>query len=230
MKRPFILSCIFCLVAGLLVGGVLPMPWDSDGPPAVNTMLRAPSSTSSDPNGLAGLSPEPLDSKDNFQLLNSACYVLQALKNSDYATVASMVHPEKGVTFTPYSTVDFTTDLTLTSNQVKDLEQDSSLYTWGRADGRGSPIQLTISQYFAQYVFNADYTQSSQIGVDQVMISGNALENVAEAYPDCRFVDFSIPGQSASSQGMDWSSLKLVFAPGETCWYLVGIVHGQWTI
>ena len=58
------------------------------------------------------------------------------------------------------------------------------------------------------------------------MLSGNALENLTEAYPGCRCVDFSIPG----TDGLDWSSLKLVFQAGDTSWYLIGMVHGQWTI
>ena len=32
------------------------------------------------------------------------------------------------------------------------------------------------------------------------------------------------------TDGLDWSSLKLVFQAGDTSWYLIGMVHGQWTI
>lgn len=170
------------------------------------------------------------DAADNGPLLEAGNAVLKALKTGDIAALAGLTDPELGVTFTPYSTVDPNSDLTLTQQQLKAPDQDGSVYTWGLTDGRGSPIKLTITDYFAQYVFDADYTQASQIGVDQIMLSGNALENVAEAYPGCRFVDFSIPGQAVSSEGLDWSSLKLVFAPGDSCWYLVGVIHGEWTI
>lgn len=227
MKRPLMLSCVFCLLAGLLVGGILPMPWDEDdaAPAVANTILQAPASSSS-----AGTAPAPLNSNDNFQLLNTACYVIQALKEADYAAVASVVHPEKGVTLTPYSTVDFDSDRTMTRAELKSLPEDDTVYTWGVTDGRGSPINMTGDQYFDTYVFDTDYTQAVQIGVDRIMISGNALENLTEAYPGCRFVDFSIPEQDPAMQGMDWSSLKLVFEPGDVSWYLVGIVHGQWTV
>ena len=43
-------------------------------------------------------------------------------------------------------------------------------------------------------------------------------------------VDFSFPSADPVNDGMDWSSLKLVFQPAETRWYLVGVVHGEWTI
>lgn len=230
MKRPQMLSCIFCLVAGLLVGGILPMPWDKTPAPAVNSILLTPNDASSQ-NGAGGdACAEPMDAKDNFSLLNSACYVLHLLKEEDYAALSNVVHPERGVTFTPYSTVDFTSDRIFDREQIKNLAEDDAVYTWGITDGRGSLINLTMTDYFARYVFDTDYTQAAQIGVDQILMTGNALENLTDAYPDCRFVDFLVPGRDPALQGMDWSSLKLVFEADSDGWYLVGVVHGQWTI
>ena len=229
MKRILIVPSLLCLAVGLLLGGLLPMPWDADEPdPAPtlsNTLLPTPSSSQKE-GVTAQEAPQPLDTGDNFTLLSSASYVVQALQTRDYSAVAALVHPELGVTLTPYSTVDPDADVTLTQAQVRSLAQDDTVYTWGVQDGSGAPISLTPLQYFEQFVFDADYTKASLIGIDQIMLSGNALENLTEAYPGCRFVDFSIPGQD----GMDWSSLKLVFQAGDTSWYLVGVVHGQWTI
>ena len=97
-------------------------------------------------------------------------------------------------------------------------------------DGRGLPIQMTMVQYLDRYVYDTDYTQAPEIGIDRIITSGNALENLSEAYPDCRFVDFSFPSADPVNDGLDWSSLKLVFYPEASRWYLVGIVHGEWTI
>ena len=97
-------------------------------------------------------------------------------------------------------------------------------------DGRGDPIKLTIPQYFQRYVYDKDYTQATEIGIDRIITGGNALENLAEAYPGCRFVDFAFPSADPVNDGLDWSSLKLVFQPGEFRWLLVGVVHGEWTI
>lgn len=229
MKRSLILPCVFCLLAGLLVGGILPMPWEIS--PIPNTILHTPApSSSSDASVFSTAAPEPLDSKDNLSLLNAACYVVQTLKTGDYQALASVVDPKKGVTFTPYSTVDLASDKTFTRDQIKNLSQDNTVYTWGLTDGRGSLINLTLAQYFAAYVWNTDYTNAPQIGVDQIIMSGNALENLKDAYQSCRFVDFCFPSLDPAKQGLDWCSLKLVFAPGDTSWFLVGIVHGQWTI
>ena len=138
--------------------------------------------------------------------------------------------PEEGVTFTPYSTVDRDSDLRFTAAQVRQFSTDQTVYTWGVSDGLGSLIELTPAEYFSTYVFNTDYTQAPEIGVDRILQSGNALENLTEAYPGCRFVEFHFPGLDPANAGLDWCSLKLVFSPSDSCWQLVGIIHSQWTI
>ena len=75
-----------------------------------------------------------------------------------------------------------------------------------------------------------DYTQAPSVGVDQIVMSGNSLENLQEAYPDCRFVDLCYPSLDPAYEGLDWCSLKMVFAPTQSGWYLVGLIHSQWTI
>ena len=230
LKRLLWFSCFLCLALGLLVGTFLPVPWDQDPAPAASHAFAAAGSLQQG-SGSSSSSPDPaLDPNDNVLLFSTACAVNRALKERHYDVVASYVHPDRGVTFTPYSTVDFETDLNFNADQVRNLEQDETIYAWGITDGRGSLIEMTMSQYFSQYVYNTDYTQASMIGIDQIMISGNALENVSDAYPGCRFVDFSIPGLDAANGGMDWCSLRLVFEPGDIQWLLVGIIHGQWTI
>jgi len=235
LKRFLIFPCILSLVLGLLVGVLLPINlWEDDAPPVLTPNL-SPASPSPSQSGGAGSSsapanPEPLDAADNFLLLNAACVVNRCLQQGNWSELASYVHPDRGVTFTPYSTVDPDSDLNFTAGQIKGLAQDQTVYTWGFVDGRGVPIQMTMTQYLERYVYDKDYTLVPEIGVDRIMTGGNALENLPEAYPGCRFVDFSFPSSDPVNDGLDWSSLKLVFQPEGERWYLVGIVHGEWTI
>ncbi|MCD7947699.1 MAG: hypothetical protein LUG13_05305 [Oscillospiraceae bacterium] len=171
---------------------------------------------------------QAFDRADNAQLLRQATVVLDAVKSNDYATLSAMVHPEKGVTFTPYSTVDAEHDLCFTTTQMAAAERDTNTYIWGTTTGK-TPITLSIQDYFAQYVFNSDYTQASQVGIDMLLGTGNALENVSAAYPGGRFVEFYSPGTSSAKSGYDWSSLKLVFEAKDNTWYLVGMIHSEWT-
>ena len=168
--------------------------------------------------------------KDTAALLRSAAGVAEALKQQDYDTLARYVHPEYGVTFSPYSTVDLEADQNFTADQIRVLREDENRYLWGYSDGRGEPIQLTISQCLEEFIFSVDYTQAPAVGVDEIVMSGNSLENLQEAYPDCRFVDLCYPGLDPAYEGLDWCSLKMVFAPTQSGWYLVGLIHSQWTI
>ena len=235
LKRFLIFPCVVCLVFGLLVGILLPIDlWGENAPPVMgmaNTFPPPPSDSSSSVSSPASSSQAaPLDPAENFPLLAAACSVNRCFQQQNWSGLADYVHPDLGVTFTPYSTVERDSDLTFTADQIKGLAQDQTVYTWGFEDGRGDPIQMTVMQYFERYVYNRDYTQAPEIGVDRIITGGNALENLAEAYPGCRFVDFSFPSADPVNDGMDWSSLKLVFQPAETRWYLVGVVHGEWTI
>lgn len=163
-------------------------------------------------------------------LTERADMVLDALKEGDYTTLSTLVHPEKGVTLTPYSTVNTDCDRTLLPEQVAGLPEDTSAYLWGIEDGVGTPIELTGTEYFARYVFNADYTAAPHQGVDSILMQGNALENVSSAYPEGRFVEYHFPGLDASLEGYDWCSLKTVFELYQNQWYLVGLIHSEWTI
>lgn len=237
MKRFLFFPCVLCLVIGLLVGVLLPINFQEDDKPSANlgsnnAFTPPPGASQTEGSGTvsSAAAPAPLDPAENFPLLGSACLVNRAIQRQDWTTLAAYVHPELGVTFTPYSTVEPETDLTFTAGQIKNLAQDQNLYTWGFEDGRGDPIQMTFSQYFERYVYDRDYTQATEIGVDRIITGGNALENLTEAYPDGRFVDFCFPSADPVNDGLDWSSLKLVFQPEAEHWYLVGIVHGEWTI
>ena len=59
--------------------------------------------------------------------------------------------------------------------------------------------------------------------------TGNALENVAESFPGCRFLEYHFPGLEPKNEGFDWCSLKLVLSPYQGEWRLVGLIHSEWT-
>lgn len=237
MKRFLYFPCVLCLVIGLLVGILLPInlsdeakPITPNGTPNNFTPPPGVSQAEGSDSAAPASDRDTLDPEDNFPLLSSACAVNRCFQQGDWATLSAYVHPDLGVTFTPYSTVEPESDQNFTAEQIKNLAQDQNVYTWGFEDGRGDPIQMTVSRYFQRYVYDRDYTQAEEIGIDRIITGGNALENLTEAYPDCRFVDFCFPSADPVNDGLDWSSLKLVFQPQEEHWYLVGVVHGEWTI
>lgn len=233
MKRT-VLFAAAALLSGFVLGMLFGSGALTSGESAVLTAAAAgmptPVPMAGNPDSPQAATPVPLDREDDTLLLERAGQVLEAMKAADYGALAALVSPANGVTFTPYSTVNAEVDLQLTARQVAGLGSDDTVYVWGLEDGSGEPIRLTGEDYFAQYVFNTDYTQAPSLSVDQVQASGNAMENVAESYPDARFVEYYFPGLDPEMEGYDWCSLKLVFQVEQNDWYLVGIIHGQWTI
>lgn len=221
MKKTIIL-CLITLLAGAALG------WGAGHLP--NTVLSRSASPALAAAPAASEAAPALDQTDNGPLLERGQAVLEAMKAKDYAALAALVYPEKGVRFTPYSTVDPGSDLEFTPERLAAAGEDSRVYTWGISDGKGSPLAYTIPDYFDHFVFNADYTAAPLIGVDTVLESGNALENAADVYPEGRYVEYHFPGLAPENQGFDWCSLKLVFEAREDAWYLTGVIHSQWTI
>lgn len=177
----------------------------------------------------AALSDSPEQDAGSETLLARALETAAYLRDGDWAALAGCVHPEKGVTFTPYSSVS-DSDLCFTPEEVAAFGGDTKTYLWGAYDGSGAPMNLTVAEYFPRFVTNADYTQAPFLAVDRVISSGNAVENVADAYPDAHFVELYYSSLDPSKEGFDWCGIKLVFEPADGQLMLVGIIHSEWTI
>jgi len=165
---------------------------------------------------------------DKAQVLAKSKQVLRALKNKDAQTLATYVHPTKGVRFSPYGNVDTQKDLTF---RRKDVVKIYTLpaYVWGQADGSGDDIKLNFAGYHKKFVYDKDFARAPKVGYNRIVKQGNTMVNVAEAYPNGKFVEYHFPG-TKKNEGMDWKSLRLIFEKSGKNWYLVGISHDQWTI
>lgn len=163
-------------------------------------------------------------------LLSTALQVVEILKNEDMTALAAYVHPTSGVRFTPYSYVDTASDLTFTQDQVAALMSDNTIRTWGAYDGSGEPIDKTFSDYYDEFVYDEDYLNPHMIGNNVLIGKGNSLDNLTDVYTNGEFVEFHFSGFDPQYEGIDWSSLKLVFEQVSGEWKLVGIIHSQWTI
>lgn len=156
--------------------------------------------------------------------------VMQALRTKDAEKLAQYVHPVKGVRFTPYTYVDTGRDLVFTTDEIRNFFNNQQRYLWGYYDGSGEEILLTPSEYYAKFVYSADFINAEQIGYNQVLGFGNMLENQFEVYDNPIIVEYYFSGFDPVYEGMDWQSLRLVFEEYENAWRLTGIIHNQWTI
>lgn len=171
----------------------------------------------------------PVDS-DNSELITLAYRVLGYIKDGDFDALSKTVHPEFGVVFSPRATVTLSTNRYFQAEQVALFGTDTNMYVWGVLSGSGDPIEMTPKDYFAKFVFDKDYTAAPIIGVNHIVRSGNALENITDVFPNVKYVDFHVTGSGKDSAGdLAWSSLRLGFEEYEGNLWLTVIIHSEWT-
>jgi hypothetical protein len=151
-----------------------------------------------------------------------------ALKSRDMASLAALIHPQRGVRFSPYSYVS-EGDLLFPQGQVAGLFSDPQTYTWGAFDGSGEPISMTFAGYYERFVYSKDFASAQVVSFNHTIGTGNTIDNAADFYAGAVIVEYFLPG-SEQYGGMDWQSLRLVFQEESGSWRLVGIIHGEWTI
>ena len=156
--------------------------------------------------------------------------VIKAIKEKDMAVFSDSVHPDKGVRFTPYTYVSVEDDIVFTKEELSGFFANENKYLWGQYDGTGDEIRLTPDEYYKKFIYSADFAAAEQVAYNEVLSFGNMLENQFEIYENAIVVEYYFPGFEAKYEGMDWKSLRLAFQEYEGTWYLVGVIHNQWTI
>jgi len=161
-------------------------------------------------------------------VLDQASQVIAVLKEKDMTTLSSYVHPQLGLRFSPYASVK-DTDQVFSVVKVAGLMADPTVYTWGAYDGSGAPIDLTFANYYSKFVYDADFANAPQLALNHLLGGSTSMDNIFEFYQSAMFVEYHFPGFDPQFEGMDWRSLRLVFIEDNNTWYLVGIIHDQWT-
>lgn len=156
--------------------------------------------------------------------------LLNAIKDKDAKVISNYVHPLKGVRFTPYTTVSNENDFVINKDDMINFFNDENSHIWGYYDGIGDEINLTPSQYYEKFIYSEDFINAPKVGYNEVLSSGNMIENQFEVYENAIVVEYYIPEINPEYEGLDWQSLRLVFEECEGNWKLVGVIHNQWTI
>jgi Bacterial SH3 domain len=159
-----------------------------------------------------------------------------AIRDHDMQALARLVHPVKGVTFSPYAYVHplqgapGEADMVFSPAQLTGLWTDPTVYHWGTYDGSGEPIDLTFREYYGEFVYDVDFAQPQVVGLGETVGQGNSINNIPTVYPNGVTVEYHFEGFDPQYAGMDWRSLRLVLEELDGTWYVVGIVHDKWTI
>lgn len=165
-----------------------------------------------------------------MNVVQASSQVLEALRARDGNRLAELTHPTKGVRFSPYAYVDVHKDRVFLKEQIRRFWDDRTIYMWGHADGSGEPIALTAAAYCERYVLDRNYQEATSVSVNADRSQGNTVNNAAAVYPQGIRVEYYIerpPGEGVAEFG--WSALRLVFEEVGSGWFLIAIIHDQWT-
>ena len=164
------------------------------------------------------------------ELTATAYEVLDCIKAGDFAQLARFVHPELGVMFSPNATVTPSANKRFSAEEIAAFGGDTNIYVWGVYSAGGEPIEMTPAEYFTRFVFCKDYTTAPYLGVNSIVRSGNALENITEVFPNIQYIDFHMPGGGHSPiDDTEWSSLRLGFEELDGRLWLTVITHSEWS-
>ena len=155
--------------------------------------------------------------------------ILTALKEENYSLL-SRYFSKTGVYFSPYGFLDTTNCKKLSATDLLQSIENNWILTWGSYDGTGEPIKLTTKAFFKKFVYNKDYSKAKDVGYDTLIQKGNSLVNIEQVFPGQHFLDYHFKGFDKKYEGMDWTSLILVFSKEEDGYFLKGVIHHQWTI
>jgi hypothetical protein len=101
---------------------------------------------------------------------------------------------------------------------------------WGTTGGRGDPIVMTFAEFNRTYLYARDFSASSQTAYNRTIGQGNSVDNTADIYPDAILFEAFDPGPDPRLKDTQWQCLRLLFEREQGRWYLVAVVHGEWTI
>jgi len=166
---------------------------------------------------------------ENAEITMLAYTVLDYIREDDFTSLSRVVHPVNGVVLSPYATINLSTNQRFSPSEIAVINNDDHVYMWGVYNGSGEPITLTPPEYFKKFVPAADHINAPVIGINRIVRTGNALENMIDVFPYVKFVDFHIPGaESVDEPG--WSSLRLGFEEYEGTLRLTVILFNTWTV
>jgi len=158
-----------------------------------------------------------------------AAQILPILQNQDFGALAPFIHPELGVRISPYGYINVDLDQVFTREQVAGFASNQELYHWGVQAGSGMAINLTVAEYWPEYVSRQAPAQEWGLLLDPSRKASNTIDNFAEVYPDGHFVEYLQPGTETYGY-LDWQSLRLGFQQsGDGVYYLSAIIHDEWT-
>lgn len=149
---------------------------------------------------------------------------ITAIQKGDLGALAWMVDGKMGLKFSPSAYIE-ADSVVIPKGKLGGLMKETVKHTWASDRGDGEPLALTATEYYTQYVYDADYASYTPVYNQRVLVN-NTIDNIRELYPNAMVAEFHNPGTAAMAD-LDKSSLRLVFVERDYDMYLAAIVHDK---
>ena len=170
--------------------------------------------------------------KSENELLSRAMLALHYMKYGEYAQLAAIVHPDKGLRMSPFAYFE-DSGILLSAGILRSL-RPGDVINFGYVDLSGEEIVLTLHGFLGGMFDNRDFINAPQIGVNTVFQNSISVMNIDKYYPAASFIEFYFPSTDVEPDGTDWSndweSVRLVFEKAGGQWMLVGVTKDGWEI
>src|SRR5690554_8127198 len=130
----------------------------------------------------AACEEEPAHSGRSLEV--QADSIVHLLHDAAWQSLSTYVHPERGLTFSPYSYVEPDEAVSLSREEIAAIASDSTEYLWGYEDGTGDDIRMTPAVYISERVMNRDFRSARRGARDEVIETGNTMNNLPNAFYD----------------------------------------------
>lgn len=159
-----------------------------------------------------------------------------ALRDRDYAAMAELAHPTKGIRFSFNGEVVPHSDVVLTVNDLKNQELKTRIIDWGVLDGSPETYKVNIDTFLGKS--SRDFENAKRTGWNQrVTTKGintqpasglKTIEGGESLYNGAEFVEYYYEGDPEVE--FDWESDILVFEKYNGQYYSIGVVQNYWLI
>ncbi len=164
----------------------------------------------------------------NPQLLKAGTSVLVALRDADYQKLEELTS-SAGLSWNEVPNLDLKKS-DVAKADVSNIPTDKTEHLFGYTDGEGAPIMLTNAAYAKKYIYTHDYFSAPEIKVNEVVGTGNSINSVIKDAGDRLVIAYHFDGFDAKYEGMDWTTLYLIFDIEKGEYKLRGIAKDNWTI
>lgn len=170
------------------------------------------------------------------KLLKDTEIIYSALEQLDYETIASMVHPQLGVTFALYADygnpeavggVNGGPYISFSREQL--LEKNDQIYMFGAHYAAEIIYEMSLNEYIQDILIH-HYDKLLPIREisynEQLYPSGGIINTIHQYYPEAKFVEYyRYESDESINDPISTQSLRFVYQDYEGEWYLTAIVR-----